>query len=228
MNRRILRLAASVLIGLLVITGGIWILTQALASHETRYQNKGVYEWETQLLSGDTAASNQAHTVVINQILPHLTEVMFHDTNDSSLRISLVEKLNNLPGVNIVFTDASARRAEAATSIGQFESAAEPAVPALIQALKGSDDAVRAAALTSLGKIHCQPDVVLPLLISYLDNQELNTHAAEGLGYFGPAAKPALPKLLPLLEVRDKDLHHAVVEALKKITSASTEATGAK
>ena len=223
-----LRLAAAVLIGLIVIAGGIWILTQVLASHETRYQNKGAYDWETKLHSGNTEASNQAHTVVINQILPHLTEVMFHDTNDSSFRISLVEKLNNLPGVTIVFAEASTRRAEAATGIGQFEAVAEPAVPALIQAVKGSDDAVRPAALTSLGKIHSQPDVVLPLLISYLDNQELNSHAAEGLGYFGPVAKPALPKLVPLLEVRDKDLHHAVVEALKKIDPESSATNGVK
>lgn len=225
---RILRLFLAVGVGLGVIAGGIWILSKTLGDRETRYQGKPLYYWVTQSSSADTAASNQANVVLINDIIPQLTEAMFHDTNDSRLRSALVEKLNGLPGINIYFTPASSRRGEAAMAFGDFGPAARPAIPALLQALKSNDAAVHGAAILALGKIHAQPDVIIPLFVGYLDNNDLNDEAAQALGNFGSLASSAVPKLVTLLKVPDKDLHHAVVEALKKIDPEAAAKAGVK
>jgi HEAT repeat protein len=94
--------------------------------------------------------------------------------------------------------------------------------------VNGKDVAVQGAALGALGKIHEQPDLVVPVLIKYLDDGTVNTQAAEALAGFGAVAKAAVPKLIPLLKVQDKDLHHAVVVALRKIDSAAAAQAGAK
>jgi hypothetical protein len=75
-------------------------------------------------------------------------------------------------------------------------------VPALIQALKGTDEAVRGPAAQSLGAIHDQPETVVSLLIAALDEPSLQAEAAEGLAGFGPQAKAAIPKLLTLFETK--------------------------
>ena len=221
-------MALGVLVGSAILVGVIWVLTKTLGDHETYYQGKPLYGWVAQLNSSNAAASSQADSVLIKDIIPHLTEVMFHDTNDSRLRLTLVEQLNGLPGVNVRFTDADGRRAKAARDLGEFGPAARPAIPALLQALKTKDSAVHGAALAALGGIHCEPDTIIPLLINYLDDSNLNDEAAEALGNFGPAAKPALPKLVPLLKIADKDLHHAVVEALQKIDPKAAAEAGAR
>ena len=221
-------MALGVLVGSAILVGVIWVLTKTLGDHETYYQGKPLFDWVAQLNSSNAAASSQADIVLIKDIIPHLTEVMFHDTNDSRLRLTLAEKLNGLPGVNVYFTDADGRRGKAARDLGEFGPAARPAIPALLQALKAKDSAVHGPALTALGEIHCEPDIIIPLLINYLDDSNLNDEAAEALGRFGPAAKPALPKLVPLLKITDKDLHHAVVEALQKIDPKAAAEAGAR
>ena len=215
--RRALRIFISVAIGLGLLAGGIWVLTQTLGEREALYAGKSLYEWSEQIKSRNTAASNQASLVLNQEIIPRLTKTMIEDTNDSSLRMALSEKLNTLPGVNILFRVADSRRAEAAEGFGEFGPAAEAVGPALLQALQGQDPAVRGPAAVSLGKIHWKPEVVIPLLIKYLQNDDLREAAAEALGEFGSLSKASIPELLLLLKVPDKDLHHAVGEALKKI-----------
>ena len=68
----------------------------------------------------------------------------------------------------------------------------------------------------------------MPLLIGYLEDNDLRVEAAEALGDFGSAAKSSVPKLLPLLEIPDKDLRHAVTEALKKIDPEAAAKAGIK
>ena len=225
---RILRMFLAVGVGLGVIAGGIWILSRTLGDRETLYQGKPLYYWVTQSSNAETTASNQANAVLTKDIIPQLTEAMFHDTNDSSLKMALVEKLNGLPGININFTPASSRRGEAAMALGEFGPAAKPAIPALLQALKSNDASVHGAAIAALGKIHAEPGMIIPLLIGYLDDKDLNDEAAEALGNFGNLASSAVPKLVPLLKVPDKDLHHAVVVALKKIDPEAAAKAGGK
>jgi HEAT repeat protein len=152
--------------------------------------------------------------------------VLFHDTNDSRLKLALIDKLNALPGLNVACTPTEGRRAKAAADIGSFGPTARQAIPALIQASQSNDPVIRGPATLALGKIHEQPDQVLPLLIRYLDDQDIKAEAAEALGGYGPVASAAVPKLVPLLQVRDKELHHAVIIALKQIDPEAAAKAG--
>jgi len=229
LKRRLPRLSAAVLIGLALIGGVIWVLTKTLGNNEDpTFQGESLYHWAQQVNSPNPAASNRANALLTSVILPQLTETMFHDTNDSRLRVALVQKLNELPGVCIYFNQAEGRRVAAAARMGEFGPPAKGAIPSLIQAIEGHDRAVPGAAMKSLGRIRCQPDVVVPLLIRYLDDDQFKDEAIEALGDFGPQAKEALPKLLPLLKVHDKDLHHAVVQALNKIDPEAGAKGGGK
>ena len=109
---------------------------------------------------------------------------MFHDTNDSSVRLSLIKGLNGLPGVQIYYAEANQRRSEAVGSLGDLGPAAKTALPDLIKAVKGNDAAIRGAAITSLGKIRSDPDTVIPLLIPYLDDDNFDVAAANALAEF--------------------------------------------
>jgi HEAT repeat protein len=140
----------------------------------------------------------------------------------------LVEALNGLPGVQIYYFEADSRRAFATVNIGELGPGAKSAVPALVQALKGKDAMVHEPALQALGKIHSEPDIVIPLLIGYLDDDNLNDEAALALANYGSLAKPAVPKIIPLLHAQDDDARAAALKALLKIDpEAYTNATKA-
>jgi HEAT repeat protein len=226
--RRAIRILIGVAIGLGLLAGGIWVLIHTLGEREALYQGKSLYYWSEQIKSQNTAASNQASLVLNQEIIPRLTKTMFEDTSDSRLRVALVENLNGLPGVNILFRMADGRRGGAAAAFGEFGPPAEAAVPALLQALQGHDLVVRRPAAVSLGKIHAKPGVIIPLLIRYLEEDDLRESAAEALGEFGGLSKAAIPRLLSLLKVPDKDLHTAVEEALKDIDPDAAAQAGVR
>ncbi|HSU52677.1 MAG TPA: HEAT repeat domain-containing protein [Candidatus Dormibacteraeota bacterium] len=228
MKKRMVRMSVAVIAGLAIVFGGVWLLTRTLGEHETLYRGKPADYWSAQLNGPDASASNQANAVVSGEIIPSLVNVMFCDTNDSRLRLALVDKLNTLPGVNIYFEPADGRRALAARGLGEFGLATKPAIPVLLQALKSKDTILHGPAVGALGKIHGEPDTIIPLLIGYLDDNELNDEAATALGNFGPQAKAALPKLIPMLEIPNKDLHHALVGALKQIDPTAAAQAGVK
>jgi HEAT repeat protein len=75
------------------------------------------------------------------------------------------------------------------------------------------------AAIEALGKIRAQPDRVLPVLVRMLhDDEGLERYAAEALGTFGPAAKPAVPALIELLNhTRNAMTRSSAVVAIKRI-----------
>jgi HEAT repeat protein len=196
-------------------------LTRTVGEHEELYQGKSRDYWSEQIKSQHPAASNEASYVLNQEIIPRLTKTMFEDTNDSSLRMAIVERLNSLPGVNISFRDSDSRRADAAEGLGEFGPPAKAAIPALLQALDGHDPFARGPAAVSLGKIHAKPEVIIPLLIRYLDDDDLRESATEALGEYGSLSKVAVPKLVLLFKVPDKDLRHAIYEALKNIDSAA-------
>jgi hypothetical protein len=218
-----------VLVGIALLVVVAWLLTLTLGNiPQYLYAGKPMQYWQEQLSSRDTGASNEALVVVNSRVIPQLTDIMFHETNDSSLRLFLIEVLNSLPGVQIYFTPAGGRRANAAWSIRELGPAAKPAVPVLVQALKGKDAIVHQAAISALGNIHSDPDLVIPLLIGYLEDDNLNDEAALALANYGSLAKAAVPKIIPLLHAADKDAQAAAVEALKKIDpEAYMEATKA-
>lgn len=212
------RILLGVLAGVLVLLGACWVLILTLGN-KPRYlfQGKPLEYWRAQLDSHDPTVSNRAFAVVSSRVIPQLTDAMFHDTNDSSFRRSLIDTLNQLPGVQIYYLDAAARRMDAAEAIGELGPGAKSAIPALLQALKGPDPFVQGPAIEALGEIHAEPDTMIPLMMGYLDNDKLNAEAAKALASYGALAKAAVPKILPLLHAPDKDARAAATQALQKI-----------
>jgi HEAT repeat protein len=185
-------------------------------------------EWQQQLDGRDTGASNKAYAVVNAQVVPQLIDTMLHDTNDSKIRLATIKILNGLPGIQIDYIEAYGRRSSAAWSLGELGPAAKAAVPELIKTLKGNDAAIQFACVTALGKIRIDPETVIPLLIPYLGDDNLDVAAASALAEFGSLAKPAVPKLLPMLKAKDADDRAAARAALKKIDPVAAEKAGVK
>jgi HEAT repeat protein len=230
MLKRLKRILVGVVVGVAVLTFATWILIQTLGYHEDRYQGRSLSYWIKQAETPEAAISNQARVVLESQVIPQLTAKMFSDTNDSSLRLSLIEKLNALPGVQILFIQADGRRAGVVTDLGDMGSRAKAAIPDLIKALKGNDSAVRGPAAKALGQIHCEPEKIIPLLVDCLNSplEGLPEGAARGLGEFGPLAQAAAPKLVELLKVPDKEMRAAAHSALMKIQPEAATQAGAK
>lgn len=227
-KKRLLRVAAGVLFGLLILMGVVWLFSKTLgSSRETLYAGQSLSYWHQQLEGRDASASNEAYAVVNAQVIPQLIDTMFHDTNDSKIRLGAIGILNDLPGIQITYINALGRRSAAVGGLGQLGPAAKAAVPSLIQALEGWDglheDAIRA-----LGNIHGAPEVVIPLLIPYLTNDGLNDQAAIALGHYGRLAKEAIPKIVPLLKARDKDSRFAARVALMQIDPEAAAKAGVK
>jgi HEAT repeats len=229
MRARLNRILVAVAIGVVICAGGIWGLTRVLSGATPRYQGQPLTYWLEQANSPQAAASNQAWVVLNTTIIPQLTNQMFDDTNDSRLRLTLIDRLNTLPGVQISFAEAFARRAFAAQELGQIGPRANAAVPHLIQVLKGSDPAPRPAAAVALGQIRAEPATVVPLFMALLDDPQdgVPEAAVEGLSRYGSLAKAAVPKLLPLLKAPDKDMRRAAMLALRQIDPAAADG-GAK
>ena len=215
--------------GMLALIGLIWTLSQTLGNlHEELYQGQPLSHWQEQLNGGDVAASNAALAVVNAVVIPRLVDEMFHDTNDSQLRLDLIGTLNGLPGVEIAYVEADRRRAVAAYFLGELGPVAAATVPSLIEVLKGPDVMVHESAIEALGKIHSDPDDVIPLLIKCLDDRNFDDEAARALSYYGSLAKAAEPKIIRLLRVGDRDDQLTAQEALKKIDPEAAAKAGIK
>jgi HEAT repeat protein len=228
MIKRLKRILVASAIGLAVCAAGIWVLVRVLDEGVPRFQGQPLIYWLQHASSPDAAASHQAEMVLNTTILPQLTETMFHDTNDSQLRLALIEQLNTLPGVNIYRSTAYGRREEAARQLGQAGPRAKATIPDLIKVLNGKDPAPRAPAAFSLGQIHSEPDTIIPLLMNLLnDPQEgVPEAAATGLGQFGGLAKAAVPKLLQWSKGPDKELRHAAIIAIEQIVPEEAAKAG--
>lgn len=225
---RALRILAGVVIGSVIFVAGTWLLGKVLANNQPRrIHGQTLDYWSAQIVAADVTASNEANNVLNQEIIPKLVDQMFHDTNDSKIRLKVIDALDGVPWIGYVdYTAAPTRRTIAARDLGAFGPAGKAAVPALMRAVQSSDSAVYEAAITSLGKIHSQPDVVIPFLIKYLDNDDLNDEAASALGNFGGLARRAVPKIIPLLHADDDDAVAAAQDALLKIDPvAFTNAT---
>jgi HEAT repeat protein len=220
--RSVIRIVVGVIIGTAVFIGGIWVLSKTLGNNQpTFYHGQTLDYWVAQVSARDINASNQANAILNAEIIPQLTEEMFHDTNDSTIRMQLTDALNGLPNIIIYYTQAPERRDEAAERFGEFGPAAKAAIPVLMQAVQSSDSSVHEGAIKSLGNIHCEPEVVIPFLTKYLADDDLNDEAATALAGFGSLARPAVPKIIPLLHAADDDAQAAAAAALQKIDPAA-------
>jgi hypothetical protein len=107
-----------------------------------------------------------------------------------------------------------------------FGPAAKAAIPVLIQILNRTNDtSTQGAAADALGDIHSDPDVVIPALIACLQDNDINDAAALALRKFGPLAKAAVPKMLPLLH-GGKEARRAATLALPRIDPAAAAKAG--
>lgn len=221
------RIAMGVMLGMAVLVGGIWVLSKSLGNNRApKYEGRTPDYWAAQICASDVAASNQANRILNTEIIPELTDQMFHDTYDSALRMELVGALDDLPGILVDYVPAGNRRAVAAIYLGMFGPAAKAAIPALMQAAQGNDPAVHAEAIRALGEIHGEPEIVVPLLTKYLSDDELDVLAAKALANYGNEAKSAVPQLIPMLHAGDDDDQAAAAFALKQIDpQAYAEAT---
>jgi hypothetical protein len=219
MKKRVARILAGLLVGMVMLAAVIWVLTKTLGNTQfpTLYAGRTFDYWQQQLYGHDTGASNAALAVLDSQLIPQFVDTMSHDTRDSRARVSLIRMLNNLPDVEILYESAEVRRAVAAESLGDFGPAAKAALPDLIRVLKGNDAAIRNSVISSLGRIRSEPETVIPLLIPYLEDDNFDVAAANALAEFGSLAKPAVPKLLPLLHAQDDDDRAAAQHALLRI-----------
>jgi hypothetical protein len=208
-----------VTVGLAVLVGGLWILIHTVGAREYLYAGKSIYYWQERMNSPVGEVSNETRLVIETRIIPRLTDVMFHDEYDSKLRIALVAQLNSLPGVQIYYSPAEGRRAQAAAALGSLGPHAQAALPDLISVINGKDEAVRIPAVYALGQIRSRPETVIPRLIACLDDPQdgMAVAAVESLGKFGPLSRSVWPKLIPLLKIREKDMRKALRDALPQI-----------
>jgi HEAT repeat protein len=230
-KKRMLRMSAGVLAGLCVLGAGTWILSRALGNHQTTYQGKSLYYWSVQLTNQDAGASNKAAAVLYSQIIPHLTNRMFSDTNDSKLRLALIDELNTLPGIQVDFAGATSRRVQAVMDLGSFGSRAKSAAPALLEALKRQDDVLCEPAASALVSIQAEPEAVIPALIGCMvdDRGHGRSDVVEALAQYGPRAKAAVPTLVKLLKDRSsKEIVRAVPRALRQIDPEAAAGAGVK
>jgi hypothetical protein len=105
--------------------------------------------------------------------------------------------------VNLVRQHLSHRlpelRAEAARTLAALGSAAEPAVDDLLRLLVDTNSDVRMASVYTLGRLCMQPENVVPNLVDAIDDSDLLRSAVTAIAAYGPAARPAVPRLTSAL-----------------------------
>jgi len=122
-------------------------------------------------------------------------------TNSTSALPALIEVATHHP-------DEDGRYA-AILAISSVGTAAEPAIPFLIQCLTNDVSSIRYGAAAGLGQIQRQPEIIVPVLIRYLEFAMASTYkfeqlvAIRSLGEFGTNAKPARLLISSLLTNQD-------------------------
>ena len=114
----------------------------------------------------------------------------------------------------------------AARAAGRFGSYAEPAIPALLNAIEAYPTTV-IPGVRSLGQIRRKPDVVLPVLIGMVPNRDAKTgkptwargYELEAIGAYGKEAQMAVPALEKALQDPDTEYALKAARALAKVDS---------
>jgi HEAT repeat protein len=113
-------------------------------------------------------------------------------------------------------------RGFAVWSLGELGAAAEPAVPALVAALRDEDD-VPGVAAQALAKIGPAARAAVPALLEVLgrDDARRRWNAAGALGRIGPGARAATPALAAALRDGDARVRAQAALALGRIGAAT-------
>ena len=124
--------------------------------------------------------------------------------------------------------DAGGIRSRAAAVLGRIEpTAARPAIPNLVRALRDPEPTVRMAVAYTLGNIgRSDRPTVVPALMSALGDPDLSVrlNACSALGQIGPEARQAVPALIDIVRRSDSDLKPQAIIALEKIRRGATAA----
>lgn len=115
-------------------------------------------------------------------------------------------------------------RGAAATALGRLGDAARPAVPHLKAALDENRIDSRVAAVEALWKITGDADDVVARLTAEVAGEDEPEKAADLLAQFGPAAKPAIPKLIESLESENPFIRMNVASGLGRLGPLATDA----
>jgi HEAT repeat protein len=204
----------------LIVLGALWICTLTLHSHAELYDGQPFEYWQSELSSSEEMLRSRASNVISTAVIPQLCRQMFSDTNDSSFRMAVIDQLNNLPGVQVIYVPAAGRRVAAVNALSALGTNATMAVPELLRALRSKDDLLCGPAAAALVKIGADAEGIVPALIECLsdENGHGRPEVVEALGEYGQKAKTAVPLLVKLLEDKSsKELMMAVPQALKKI-----------
>ena len=105
-----------------------------------------------------------------------------------------------------------------------------PAVPALSEAVQHTEDAVRIEATYALAQIGKPAETAIPALMQHTKDpaDEVRRYIADAFGGIGPAAAPAVPALIDMLENdEDKQARFEAALALAQIGPASSDAVPA-
>ncbi len=130
-----------------------------------------------------------------------------------------------LPGLQNNDPRVSQRTAEALGNMGAV--AADKAAPALRRLLKDADAEVRHAAANALVVLERDDAAVIALVIEELKDRNRSWQAARTLAKCGPAAKAAVPVLIPMLRDEEHMMRGAAATALGGIGPAAVKAVPA-
>jgi HEAT repeat protein len=137
--------------------------------------------------------------------------------------IAAVSKLHGDAPVVAVFTEALLHdevhfRSLAAEKLGELGFSSRSAVPALIAALRDSNEYVRDRAASALGDIGPEAAAAVPALLAILRNDDEVGHfrstASEALGNINVQPKEVVPALILALRNPDSHVRFMTVEAL--------------
>ena len=182
-----------------------------IATHKpgiTSYQGKTIEAWALQLSSTNQAARNEAAKVfgaLGTRALPELTRLL--QKREPFWRRQLWRAAPRLPARLSSFIAQHVRprdlyqvREAAARSLGLLGSAAEPAIPNLVAALRDEEGRVRWEAAEALGRIG--GTTAVPALTNCLHDPDIPARqsAAFALGQIGPEAQEAVPALARALQ----------------------------
>ncbi len=200
-----------------------------LATPDVRFEGRPVEDWIQALHSGDRSSSNAAAAMTDRVVLPGLLDIVRHDTQDSGIRVWLVEQLDSLPGIHVEFLPADGRRVQAIRDLGKLGPAARSAVPALIEFLSLKDEQLIGPTAEALVAVQADATVAIPALTQALLRPDGHgrPEVAEALGEYGSKARDAVPMLLKLLnDFSSKEIRTAVPKALRAIDPAAASRAG--
>ena len=218
--KKIKRVLIGTTVGAVTLVVAIVVIARLVADLEVRYRSEPFDYWASRLTNASPAVQTEALAVVTQSIVPLLTNQMFADTNDSPVRVALVEQLNSLPWVHLDFTPNEGRRVQAVEELAGLGPIASPAIPALLAAVSRPDDVLCGPAANALVAVGASPEDAVPVLVACLIDPagRGRPEIVEAVGKYGPKAKAAVPILVKLLQDRSsKEIVKAVPEALKKV-----------